>query len=154
MKSTYYTVEQISEMIGMHPKTIRRFIREGKLTGNKVGKQWRIEGHELSRFMEGNKDKLSSYEMQDEVSEDSNFEKEERKITASAVIDIEVLDREESMNISNMLMAAMSGKDSSYGNSTMNIQLIENNSKIRVMLWGRIEFLQVIMEFVSNIRRK
>lgn len=150
MKSTYYTVEQISEMIGMHPKTIRRFIREGKLVGNKVGKQWRIEGHELSRFMEGNKDKLSSYEMQDEVSEDSNFEKEERRITASAVIDIEVLDREESMNISNMLMAAMSGKDSSYGNSTMNIQLIENNSKIRVMLWGRIEFLQVIMEFVSK----
>ncbi|WP_432765158.1 helix-turn-helix domain-containing protein, partial [Hungatella hominis] len=27
----YYTVEQVAELLTMHPKTIQRYIREGKL---------------------------------------------------------------------------------------------------------------------------
>lgn len=41
-------------MLGMHHKTIRKFINEGKLRANKVGKQWRISSHDLSLFMEDN----------------------------------------------------------------------------------------------------
>ncbi|MDB2076923.1 helix-turn-helix domain-containing protein [Clostridium paraputrificum] len=44
----------MAEMLGMHHKTIRKFINEGKLRANKVGKQWRISSHDLSLFMEDN----------------------------------------------------------------------------------------------------
>jgi hypothetical protein len=50
-----------------------------------------------------------------------------------------------------MLMASMNGKDPSYGNSTMNIQLIENGSKIRVMIWGSIDFVEIMIGSISAI---
>ena len=53
MQETYYTVEQIAQMLQMHPKTVQRYIREGKLRAVKVGKGWRIGGHDLSVFTEG-----------------------------------------------------------------------------------------------------
>ena len=52
MQETYYTVEQIAQMLQMHPKTVQRYIREGKLRAVKVGKGWRISGHDLSTFTE------------------------------------------------------------------------------------------------------
>jgi len=33
MNEKYYTVEEISEMLKIHPKTVQRYIREGKTEG-------------------------------------------------------------------------------------------------------------------------
>ena len=48
MNETYYSVEQISEMLHIHPKTVQRYIREGKLRAAKLGKSWRVTGHDLT----------------------------------------------------------------------------------------------------------
>ena len=32
----YYTVDQIAELLTLHPKTIQRYIREGKIIAKKV----------------------------------------------------------------------------------------------------------------------
>ena len=48
--NTHYTVEQAAELLAMHPKTIQRYIREGKLRAAKIGKGWRIAGRDLSVF--------------------------------------------------------------------------------------------------------
>ena len=61
MEDKFYTIDKIAEMLGMHHKTIRKFITEGKLRANKVGKQWRISGHDLSLFMEDNNVNTVSY---------------------------------------------------------------------------------------------
>jgi excisionase family DNA binding protein len=53
MNISYYTVDQIAELLHIHPKTIQRYIREGKLPASKIGKSWRVSGHDLSRFAEG-----------------------------------------------------------------------------------------------------
>ena len=38
MIDNYYTVEQISGILNIHPKTIQRYIREGRLRAAKIGK--------------------------------------------------------------------------------------------------------------------
>jgi len=42
LEEKFYTIDQIADLLGMHHKTIRKFINEGKLGARKVGKQWRI----------------------------------------------------------------------------------------------------------------
>ena len=37
------TVSQVAEYLRIHPEVIRRWLREGKLQGNKVGGVWRID---------------------------------------------------------------------------------------------------------------
>jgi excisionase family DNA binding protein len=50
------TVEQAAARLQMHPVTIRRLLREGKLPGRKVGvRQWRVSADALKAYMEGEK---------------------------------------------------------------------------------------------------
>ncbi len=47
MSEEVYTVEQVAERLKLHPKTVLRFIRDGRLRAVKVGKSYRILRSEL-----------------------------------------------------------------------------------------------------------
>jgi excisionase family DNA binding protein len=132
----YMTVDEISEKLKMHPKTIRRYIRDGKIKGRKIGKSWYISYEEYLKFT-GEEDKKAQVVQLP------------RKISVSTVVDILVNDIDESMRIANMLSAVMNNKDPKYGSSTMTSQYIQPESKIRIMLWGTVEFIQVMLESIS-----
>lgn len=158
MEEKFYTIDQIAEILGMHHKTIRKFITEGKLRANKVGKQWRISGHDLSLFMEDNNvniknnNKLESEKIEFSTGDvDSN--NKTSKINVSTVIDINEVDIDEHKRISNMLLALMNSKDSKIRNSTINIKYYKNNKNLKVMLWGDIEFTNVMLDFISTITK-
>ena len=156
MQEKFYTIDQIAEILGMHHKTIRKFITEGKLRANKVGKQWIISGHDLSLFMEDNNvniknnNKLESEKIEFSTGDvDSN--NKTSKINVSTVIDINEVDIDEHKRISNMLLALMNSKDSKIRNSTINIKYYKNNKNLKVMLWGDIEFTNAMLDFISTI---
>ena len=44
------TVERAAEELRLHPKTVRRLIREGRLAATKIGKAYRIERAKLDAF--------------------------------------------------------------------------------------------------------
>lgn len=50
MASPLYTVEAAAERLKLHPKTVLRFIREGRLPAAKVGRGYRIQGSHLEAF--------------------------------------------------------------------------------------------------------
>lgn len=154
MEEKFYTIDQIAEILGMHHKTIRKFITEGKLRANKVGKQWRIAGHDLSIFMENNNVNISNKnEIEDEKMEFSNsnvdVNNKINKISVSTVVDINEVDMNEYMRISNMLIAVMNSKDSKMSNSTINIKHYPKERNLKVMLWGDTEFTKEMLEIIS-----
>lgn len=141
MNKDYYTVEQISKMLDIHPKTIQRYIREGRLRASKVGKSWRINGHDLSVFIEG----------------DSNEEQQIKqiilntKINASSVIDINVDGKENAIRIMNALTGVMNSKPSEYGKSSVQAQFIEIENMVRVTLWGELRFMAAMMDMIVTL---
>jgi excisionase family DNA binding protein len=44
------TVEQAAQRLQLHPKTVLRFIREGRLAANRIGKSYRIQRADLDAF--------------------------------------------------------------------------------------------------------
>ena len=47
MPGSLYTVEQAAERLKLHPKTVLRMIREGRLKATRIGKAYRIAGDDL-----------------------------------------------------------------------------------------------------------
>jgi excisionase family DNA binding protein len=47
MSSDLHTVEQAAERLKLHPKTVLRMIREGRLKATRLGKAYRIAGADL-----------------------------------------------------------------------------------------------------------
>lgn len=156
MEEKFYTIDQIADILGMHHKTIRKFITEGKLRANKVGKQWRISGHDLSLFMEDNNVNIkSNNKLESEKIEFSNGDIDSNnrtsKINVSTVIDINEVDIDEHRRISNTILALMNSKDSKMSNSTINIKYYKSDKNLKVMLWGNVKFTNEMLGFISTI---
>ena len=140
MTREYYTVEQISALLDMHPKTIQRYIREGKLRATKIGKGWRVTGHDLSGFVESHRDESTDAENRPELT-----------TTASSVVDIAACGKERAIRIMNALTAAMNSKPPEYGRSSIQSQYIECDSTVRITLWGGIQFISVMLEAIASL---
>jgi excisionase family DNA binding protein len=140
MIKDYYTVEQVSNTLNIHPKTIQRYIREGKLRATKIGKGWRITGHDLSTFIESNNYPSTTSENHSEQS-----------IVASSVIDIIVGRNEDAIRIMNTLTASLNTKTPEYGQSSMQSQYIEREKMVRITLWGGIHFMAIMMDTIAAL---
>lgn len=140
MSDTFYIVDQIANMLNIHPKTIQRYIREGKLRATKIGKGWRISGHDLSTFIENSHDERISSDI-----------RPDRSTVASAVIDVPVDRKDDAVHIMNIITAAMNSKPFEYGRSSMQSQYIENENMIRITLWGNIRFTSIMLDTITAL---
>lgn len=153
MEGKFYTVNQVAEILGMHHKTIRKFITQGKLGANKLGKQWRISEEDLNSFMKQDVNTSDEDIKEDEEIEFStneiNLSIIRPKINVSTVIEINEIDMEQYMRISNTLIAIMNCKDPSVGKSTMNMKYSKEDNRLRVMLWGTMKFTEEMLSTIS-----
>jgi excisionase family DNA binding protein len=47
MSKELYSVEQVADRLGLHVKTVRNYVREGRLKAVRIGKQYRIAREDL-----------------------------------------------------------------------------------------------------------
>lgn len=52
----YYNTKELSEMLSLHIKTIQKMIREGRLKGNKIGKNYHVSEDNLKLYLNGEKE--------------------------------------------------------------------------------------------------
>ena len=49
---TFYTTEEVAEILKLHVKTVRELITGHKLGAIKIGKEYRISEEQLQKFIE------------------------------------------------------------------------------------------------------
>ena len=47
-----YDVETLSKLLGIQERTIRRYLREGKLKGRKMARKWYVTEQSLQEYFE------------------------------------------------------------------------------------------------------
>jgi excisionase family DNA binding protein len=52
MKQQAFSLKDSASILGVHPDTLRRAIKAGKLRAAKIGKDYRIARNELERFFQ------------------------------------------------------------------------------------------------------
>ena len=156
MENKFYTIDQVAELLGMHHKTIRKFIAEGNLGANKVGKQWRISGHDLSVLMEKNNVRMDNENISKELNVEYSSAREEidtiyQRIYVSTVVDIDQTEKDEYIRISNTLIAIANCKDPGVGKSTIQVKYDEKEKRLRVILWGSVKFIENMLSSISML---
>ena len=48
-----YSIRELAKILPVTPLTIRKYIREGKIKGRKIGKNWYVIKEDLEAFLEG-----------------------------------------------------------------------------------------------------
>lgn len=50
--SEILTLEEVAEKLKISEQTVRRYLRENKITGFKLGNNWRVKEEELMKFID------------------------------------------------------------------------------------------------------
>lgn len=62
-----FDIAEVSAKFGVTPKTLRRYIREGKLAGQKIGQKWFVSEEGISDFFR----KIKSKPLDEKVGENN-----------------------------------------------------------------------------------
>lgn len=50
-----YTVFEVAKILRLKPRTVREYLRTGKMGGYKAGKDWRVTRENIEEYLESNK---------------------------------------------------------------------------------------------------
>ena len=142
MDQRLYTVEEAAGFLKIHPKTLRRKIREGEIESTRVGKRYRFTEAQLQAYL-GGAVPLSS-PAQPLV---------QRRTIASAVIDVAVVSPEQHTQISNYLTAALANARQSEAaiKTSVHCSYSPETAELKVMLSGDIAVVQALMHMLETL---
>lgn len=91
MSHKLYAVEEVAERLGLHVRTVRAYIREGRLKATRIGKAYRISHGDLADFLGPAAAGLAPGGTHAEV---------------SGIVEVEGLDPDGAMGLTNLIVAA------------------------------------------------
>lgn len=147
----FLTVDQMARMLDMHPRTIRRYIREEQLKASKVGGEWRIRKEDAEMFVGGKLDQIRAEAMDDIqafiAGKDSAVG---GKLQVCAVMDCYV-DQAEAANISQKIMWHMNQPDPDRGEAKFQYIFDSEEKKGRYIFWGKPAFVGKLLAAVGDV---
>jgi excisionase family DNA binding protein len=144
MEEKLYSVDEVAEILHLHPRTVRRYIREGVLVGQKIGKEWRITRSALNTLL--------GEEHMPEKSAALKDQSEKVRFQVSAVADIQVQNEDEALRISNTILAALNGKGPEYSEVRFDFLYDKTERKARYVFWGDPAFIGTLLILFAKIK--
>jgi excisionase family DNA binding protein len=121
------SVEQVATTLGVHVRTIRRYLREGRLRGTKIGKQYRIAPADLAELTGGRT--LASH---DPI-------RLTRHSEASSVVQIDAISPPEAMRVMNGIGGAIKGRDK-MSDTPLRVDTVydEGRARLKIIVTGSL----------------
>jgi excisionase family DNA binding protein len=93
-----FTVDEVAERLTLHAKTIRRFIREGRLPAKRIGKEYRITRVALDEFAGTTTNPQTASIPRT------------RQVLVSSIVDADAIGPDESQRIITLIMAGLNAR--------------------------------------------
>lgn len=138
--SQLYSVEQVAERLGLHVKTVRNYVRDGRLKAVRIGKQYRIAAEDLAALTGG---PVPSTPREDA--------RRARHVEVSSVIAIDAISREDADRVTTLVTAAVSGHRD--GDEPIRVQTVYDpeRARLRVMLLGGADGTAELLRLVGAL---
>src|SRR5262245_53041031 len=94
-----YTVEEVAGLLNMHVKTVRRYVRDGRLKARRIGKEYPIARADLTQF---------AGEVR--VAEPAAPTARTRHVISSSVVDVDAISPEETHRVTTLVMASLNSR--------------------------------------------
>ncbi len=118
MSEPLHTVQQVADRLKLHPKTVLRLIREGRLKGARIGKSYRILDSDLRAF----------------ASIAARGGPSPVRARVTCVADVEDVTMEQSQRIATVLNAAFMGDGAERGPVHMSTVYDPDASRLKAVL--------------------
>ena len=127
MKHALYSVEQVAGRLGLHVRTVRNYVRDGRLKAVRIGKQYRIAAEDLAAM----------------TGRPAAFETEpirrERHVEVSSIVEIDVISPEAANRVTNLLLGAANMRRSLEERLRIETIYDAERGRLKVIVVGSME---------------
>lgn len=140
MPPDFYSVEQIAERLGLHVRTVRNYVREGRLRAVRIGKQYRIAREDLEA-MTGRP--AAALEPEPVL--------RERHVEVSSIVEIDAVSPDTASRVTNLLGGAYNGRRA--GDEPLRIETIYDaeRARMKIILVGGMETTASFFKVISAV---
>ena len=138
MPQDLYSVEQVAKLLNLHVRTVRNYVREGRLKAVRIGKQYRIAREDLEA-MTG----------RPAAAHEREPVRRQRHIEVSSIVEIDVVSPETANRVMNSLGGAYNGRR--QGDEPLRIETIYNAERgsMKIILVGGMDITASYFKFIN-----
>ncbi len=138
MNQELYSVEQVAERLGLHVRTVRGYVRDGRLKAVRIGKQYRIA-----------REDLESFTGTPVVAPDREAIRRTRYVEVSSVVQIDAVSPETASRVSNGLIGATNSRGGS-GDGPVRVDSIydETRARLKIIITGGVPTTVGLLQLV------
>ncbi len=137
MSKDLYSIVDVAALLGLHVKTVRNYIHEGRLQSTRVGKQFRIARADLDAFTGGalNSGQPVLAPVETEV---------------SSVVEINGINSANAQRISNVITAVAKGRNESQA---LNIHAVHypNSARLKLIIHGSLSTTSALLGMIETL---
>ena len=128
MQPVFYSVDQIADRLGLHVRTVRGYVREGRLKAVRIGKQYRINKEDLEAFT-------------GTPIQDPEPIRRERYVEVSCIVEIDAISPDDASRITNGLLATAKG---------LRVETIYNQerARLKIILTGGLDAASAMLGLI------
>jgi excisionase family DNA binding protein len=132
------SVEQVAAVLGVHVRTVRRYVRQGLVKGTRIGKQYRIAAADLARLT-GN----ATLPPEEPV-------RRVRHSEASSVVQIDAIAREDAIRVMNGIGGAIKGRDK-HSDTPLRVDTVydEVRARLKIIITGSLSTTVGLMKLTE-----
>ena len=140
MSQELYSVEQVAGRLGLHVRTVRNYVREGRLKAVRIGKQYRISREDLAAMTGRPASEL-----------DPEPVGRRRHVEVSSIVEIDAVSPETANRVSTLLMSAV--KVRPPGDEPQQIKSIYNEERahMKVILVGGMDNTASLFKIIKAV---
>jgi excisionase family DNA binding protein len=138
MPQELYSVHQVAQRLGLHVRTVRNYVRDGRLKAVRIGKQYRIAREHLEA--------LTGHRA---AAPGTEGETPGRHIEVSSIAQIEAVSFDAASRVTNALMAAARGRPEAEEPLRIDTIYDQERARLKVILTGSIATTASLLKFVA-----
>ena len=135
----FLSVDQVATQLGLHVRTVRNYVRSGRLKAVRIGKQYRIARENL--------DALTGH--QGPPTTASREASGPKHVDVSTIVDIDAISFEDASRIGNALMASVKGRPESDDPVRIDTIYDKERARLKVILSGSIATTASLLKFID-----
>ena len=141
MPQHYYSVDQVADLLGLHVRPVRGYVRDGRLKATRIGRQYRVTQEDLEAFTGAPAPSPARRTRHTEV---------------SSIVQIDAIDAEESSRLSNMLIAATQGRPGRGSGDHFRVEAAydEERATLKVIVLGGLGDTAEVLRIIEAVVRQ
>lgn len=135
----YYSPDEVAELLGLHVRTVRRFIREGKLKAAQVGKQYRVAAADLDTLVGAGQGK------------EHTAASRRRRIVVSTTVDVDAIGSGEQERLVALLLGAFQSLHGQQSSRRFDSIYYAEEQRLRLLVNADLDITNAVLGMLRGL---